>query len=171
MVDTFGQFILPGEDIRYVEISAGGLGLEEGYLLYELQGDLFIPIRFEILQQLVGCIMAQEETSENPFLCGQFHRGMTKTIKAIDEIADEFAVAGAHLGVYAKETFQPGVEGYLTLVVTYYLDGVTKLVVKFHYISSKAFTGSLPNSSWSGFSNNSFIRTRKLTDSRPSMMR
>ena len=40
-----------------------------------------------------------------------------------------------------------------------------------HQSSSRVFTGSLPNSSNSGFSSSSFTFTRKLTDSRPSMTR
>jgi hypothetical protein len=37
--------------------------------------------------------------------------------------------------------------------------------------SSSAFTGSFPKRSWAGFSSSSFTLTKKLTDSRPSIMR
>ena len=39
------------------------------------------------------------------------------------------------------------------------------------YNSSRAFTGSLPKSNCSGLSSNSFTRTKKLTDSLPSITR
>ena len=40
-----------------------------------------------------------------------------------------------------------------------------------YYISNRAFIGSLPKSMSSGASRSSLTRTRKPTDSRPSMMR
>lgn len=51
------------------------------------------------------------------------------------------------------------------------LEQVTVESYKVFHTSNSVFTGSFPNNKSSGFSSNSFTRTRKLTLSRPSIIR
>src|SRR5260221_13739681 len=96
---------------------------------------------------------------------------MPQPVEAIDHIADQLSVLRSHLPVFPEEVLQPGMQGNFALIGCDDSRGVAELVVKFHYNSRRAFTGSFPKRSRSGVSSNSFILTRKLTDSRPSMTR
>jgi len=51
VVDTGGKLILPGEDVGDLKIGAGagGILLKENNLVLEGQGDLFVPVRAEVV--------------------------------------------------------------------------------------------------------------------------
>jgi len=57
---------------------------------------------------------------------------MTQTIKTINEGAEFFAIAGAHLLVSVEEFFQPGMEGLIPGIICDDARGVTKLIIEFH---------------------------------------
>ena len=61
VVDAFGEFVLPGEDIGEMEAGAGGLGLEKGDLFADGEGDLVVPVREEVFQEVVGFVYANEK--------------------------------------------------------------------------------------------------------------
>jgi len=138
MIDAGGEFVLPGEDVGDAEVGAFGLALEKSDLLREGQGDPFVPIIAKILQEVTGLGTAQEKGGDDPFVGGHRPDGMPEAIVAIDEAAEELAVAGAHLFVVAEEAFQPGMQGHFALVGVDDRGGMAELVVEFHYRSGDA---------------------------------
>ena len=59
---------------------------------------------------------------------------MAQSIVAIDESAEEPAVAGAHLFVVAEEAFQPGMQGHFAFVGVDDGGGMAELVIEFHLL-------------------------------------
>ena len=144
MIDPRGELVLPGEDIGDAEVSAFRLALEKSDLLSQGQGDPFVPIVTEILQEVTGHGAAQEKGGDDPFIGGHRSDGMAQAIVAIDEGAEELAVAGTHLFVVAEEGFQPGMQGHFAFVGVDDGGRMAELVVEFH-----AWGGLLSGDCWS----------------------
>jgi hypothetical protein len=132
VVYTGGEFVRPGEDVGAAEANAGGLGLIEEDLFFQGEGGFIGPFGVKVLEKVAGLIIAEEEAGENTLRCGQFFDGVSKAVIAIDEGAEELAVAGAHLLVVAEEAFQPGMQGYFALVSVDDRGSMAELVIGFH---------------------------------------
>ena len=134
VVDTGGELVLPGEDVGDTEAGAFGLALEKSDLFGQGQGDPFVPVFTEILQEVTGLGTTQEKSGDDPFVGGHRPDGMAESVVAIDEGTEELAVARAHLFVVAEEAFQPGMQGHFALVGVDDGGRMAELVIEFHFL-------------------------------------
>jgi len=99
-------------------------------------GGFFGPGGLEVNQQLTRLVVAEKEAGEKAVFQGQRLHRMPQAIKAIDQGAQRFAVAGAHLFIQPEIVFEPDMQGQVTFIGLYDLDGVAELVVEDHELVS-----------------------------------